>query len=421
MKPGQNVAVIGAGVAGLSAAWLIAKQHHVTLFETENRLGGHTHTVMLDSGSDAGLGVDTGFIVCNNRNYPLFHKFLAELGVTTRDADMSFGYENEQSGLAYSGNGLNGLLAQRGNALKPKFWRFVRDILRFQKAGRAALAKGNLAGKSLGQFMREAGLGLEARRDYVLPMGSAIWSAPYDKIETFPAESFLRFFENHGLLSISDMPRWQTVLGGSHSYLKAFGVKFKGKVQLGEAIRGLKRHDDRVEMQGSSRSWSFDQAVLATHADQALSLLQDADETERVLLGSWTYQENHVTLHRDESFLPRNPRARASWNYRLAAGQLPQDGATLTYDMRRLQGLQTQSPYCITLNSRGLVPREKLLREIVYEHPVFDANAVATQPFLPSLNSRRRTYFCGSYFGWGFHEDAVKAGNEVGRHFGNTL
>lgn len=420
--PAKSIAVVGGGVAGLSAAWILEQRHNVTLIEAQSRLGGHTNTITIEEGPDAGTPVDTGFIVCNDRNYENFHIFLERLGCRVRNADMSFGYEDRASGLQYSGASLLGLFASPSHAFRPSHWAMLSQIHKFMKAGREAMAQEAGLEGSLGDFLARTQIGEAAIQHYVLPMGAAIWSAPREKIFAFPARSFLRFFQNHGLLSVSDMPQWQTVIGGSHQYLKAFEAKFGGEIRRGQALKRLRRDNGEVELHfEDGRRARYDAVVLALHADEALALLEDPSEEEARLLGAWEYQENQTVLHRDASLLPSRALARASWNYLREKDSRDDAPVSVTYHMNRLQGLRCHEDYCVTLNLNERIDPKKILRVIHYRHPVFDAKAVASQEFLPRLNGKRQTWYCGSYFGWGFHEDAVKSGVAVGRDFGLDL
>jgi predicted NAD/FAD-binding protein len=422
LSENKNIAVIGSGVAGISAAWLLGQKHRVTLFEKNPKIGGHTNTIEIREGEDAGTNVDTGFIVCNDRTYENFHKLLQQLGCGVRNADMSFAYHDESSRLQYAGTNLNGLFAQRTNFFKISFWILLSQILKFMKCGRTALNSNIEIKGTLGEFLQRNRIHEVAIQHYVLPMGAAIWSAPRAKILDFPATSFLHFFENHGLLTVTDMPQWQTVIGGSHSYLKAFQEKFSGEIFRSQAVKSLRRHETKVEIYLADASVQiFDSVVIAAHADEALKLLEDPSEDERRLLGPWRYQLNQTVLHSDQKFLPLERRAWASWNY-LREKNSDEDGSvTVTYHMNRLQGLKSKRDYFVTLNSTSKIREEQIIKVIDYMHPVFDAASLATQSELPILNGRRNTWYCGSYFGFGFHEDAVKSANLVGRDFGMEL
>ena len=422
MRPrGQRIAVVGAGVAGIVSAYLLSRRHQVTLFEADTRLGGHTSTVELPDGPDRGLAVDTGFIVCNDRSYPLFHKFLAQLGVAVRPADMSFGYVDEASGFNYAGTGLNGLFAQRRNLLRPAFWRLMQEVARFHKAGALSLQQGTAVGLSFGQWLSREGFAGAAVDHYIVPMGAAIWSAPFSQILAFPAATYLRFFSNHGLLSVRDMPQWQTVVGGSHAYLKAFAAAFKGQVRLGTPVHRVRRGSSPVLTLGDGSEEPFDAVVLAGHADQSLALLADASPDESRLLGAWRYQANDTVLHTDTRLLPPTRRAWASWNYLRTLEGEQRSTVAVTYHMNRLQGFKAAQDYCVTLNLSERIDPAKVIRRFHYTHPVFSAEAVATQAELPRLNGKRGTYYAGSYFRYGFHEDAVLSAEQVGQCFGEAL
>ncbi len=421
-RDGQRIAVLGGGVAGVVSAWLLSRRHQVTLFEKDARLGGHTSTVVLDAGPDAGLAVDTGFIVCNDRTYPLFHRFLAELGVPVRSADMSFGFYDTLSGLQYAGTDLNGLFAQRRNLLSPAFWGLVKEVGRFHKAGARALEQGTAAGLSFGAWLEREGFRGAAVEQYIVPMGAAIWSAPFSGILSFPAETYLRFFRNHGLLSVTDMPQWQTVVGGSHSYLKAFRAAFKGSLHLGAPARRVRRGEGRVTVTlADGGEQGFDHVVLAAHADESLALLADPSDDEQALLGAWRYQSNETLLHTDRSVLPPLERAWASWNYLRLPDEQQRPTVAVSYHMNRLQGLRASQDYIVSLNLGSRIAPAKVLRRFDYTHPVYSAEAVASQARLPELNGQLNTWFAGSYFRYGFHEDAVMSADAVGRAFGEGL
>jgi len=415
-----TIAVIGGGVAGLSAAFLLQEKFKVTLFERNDYVGGHTHTIVIPSGPDEGIPLDTGFIVLNDRTYPTFHRFLRRLGVSVRASDMSFGFHDERTGLQYSGSGLNGLFAQRVNLFKPSFHRMLWEIRRFGKEGEEDLKKGATA-PTLGKYLESKRFSREMIDQYLLPMGSAIWSTPPGEIWDFPTETFLGFFKNHGLLNLSDRPQWQTVVGGSHSYVRAFLKDFRGEVRKSSGVTSVRREGEGVVLSQGNLVERFDKVVIATHADEALELLEDPSQDERRLLGSWRYQDNHTVLHSDVSVLPPNRRAWASWNYVVERDAPPGGKTSLSYHMNRLQGLKAQKQYCVTLN-RSVPPREgETIREFFYHHPTYSLASVKSQGELPRLNGVRNTYFCGSYFGYGFHEDAVKAGVAVGRALGVEL
>jgi len=420
--PGQRIAVVGSGVAGLVAAWMLDRVHDVTLFEAEDYPGGHTHTITIERGPDAGTPVDTGFIVMNLRNYPVLTRLLERLEVRLQPSTMTFGFHCERTGFQYAGTGLPGLFAQPGNLVRPSFHRLLGDIVRFGRRAKRDLAAGATAGLTLGDYVAGLGLSARFRRDYLEPMGAAIWSAPPGAIAGFPAESFLRFFENHGLLTLTDLPQWQAVAGGSHTYVKRMLAGFRGRVRLRAPVRQVRRADDAVEVTAEGAGAErFDQVVIATHADQALRLLADPSPDEQRLLGPWQYSRNHTLLHTDVRVLPPSRAAWAAWNYTREAVTGADDVVSVTYDMNRLQRLRTRERYCVTLNRRGPVDPARVIAEMTYTHPLYGFASLATQAELPALNGRRRTWFCGGYFGYGFHEDAARSGLHVARGFGLDL
>ena len=414
--------MVGAGVTGLTAAYVLQRRHHVTLFEKNDYLGGHTHTVMVPDGPDKGTPVDTGFIVMNHRNYPLLTRLFEQLGVELRDSEMSFGYWDEITGLQYSGGGLNGLFAQRRNLFRPVFLRMVREIFRFFREAERDLAAGTLREQTLGDYLRRGGYSETFVRHHLVPMAAAIWSTPDDRMMQFPAESFVQFFHNHGLLTVNERPRWRTVVGGSHTYVKRMLADFKGEVRLSTPIVSVRRHDDRVALAtAAGPAGEFDQVVIAAHADEALGMLADPSDEERRRLGAWVYQPNDTALHTDASVMPPLRRVWSSWNYTRERGGDPAGPASLSYWMNRLQGLQTSAPLFVSLNRRAPLAPDSVIARMTYHHPTYSRESLAVQCELPALNGPRRTWFCGSYFGYGFHEDAVRSAVEVARGFGLDL
>jgi predicted NAD/FAD-binding protein len=419
---GQKIAVIGGGVAGIVAAHLLQKQHDVTLFEQNDYLGGHTHTIEITDGPDAGLAVDTGFIVLNDATYPLFRKFLAQLGVEARVSEMSFGFQCQQTGLVYAGTDFNGLFAQRRNLFSPSFYRFLLEIVRFCKQAQQDLDGDDIAQITLGEYLARGRYSSALIDNYLVPMAGAIWSTPAMQIHDFPAGPFLHFFRNHGLLALRDRPLWRTVVGGSHAYVKAFAKNFKGRLHLDSAVRGVHREEGQVRLTFSDdEAQTFDQVVIATHADQAFRLLQDATELEQELLSPWQYQLNQTVLHTDASILPTRKHAWAAWNFTREAKEEEDRPVYVTYYMNRLQGLMAQNDYCVTLNRGEAFKPDTVIAEMAYHHPLYSFESMATQAKLPQLNGCRQTYFCGSYFGYGFHEDAVRSGVDVAKAFGLEL
>ncbi|MBX3166403.1 MAG: NAD(P)-binding protein [Candidatus Eremiobacteraeota bacterium] len=397
MENKPTCAVIGGGVAGIVAAHLLQRRYQVDLWESQQRLGGHSNTFEVLQGEDAGLKIDTGFIVFNGETYPLFQRFLTELGVAKQISDMSFGYFCEKTGWGYGGHDLNTFFAQRDKLFHPDFWRFAADLARFNVASSRRLRAGRVEG-SLRDYLR--GYTRTFVRHYIQPLGSSVWSAPLDKILDFPAQTFVRFFANHGLLRVVRRPDWFTVLGGSRSYIQAFLRSFQGRVRLSSPVCRVLPVSDGYEVEGNR----YEKVVLATHADIALAQLRQPTPLQRQLLKNWRYLANRAVLHQDTTLLPANPRLRASWNYRRGPGseQLP----TLTYDMNRLQSLASRRRYLVTLNPQREIDASLVLGEWIYHHPQFDQNSEASQALLPRLNDGTIA-FCGSYHRFGFHEDAV--------------
>lgn len=413
--------MVGGGVAGIVASWLLQHSHHVTLFEANDYLGGHTHTVVIQEGSDAGTPVDTGFIVLNDRTYPLFRSFLSNLRVDTRETQMSFSFHDQVRDLTYSGSGLNGLFAQRINLLRPSFWRMLRGVMRFFREAKRDLERGTVPEVSVGQYLAGR-YPRETIEDHLIPMASAIWSAIPGQIQQFPAETFLRFFDNHGLLGIRDRPRWMTVAGGSHTYVKAFENSFKGRIRLNTPVTVISRRNGAVFLQTRpGERLEFDRVVVATHADDALKLLADPSDEEVRLLGAWRYQDNVTVLHTDTSVLPPIQRAWACWNYCRERSAEEVHPVSVSYSMNLLQGLSTEQHYCVSLNRSNPVREDAVIAQMVYRHPVYNFDSVKAQGELTSINGQRGTWFCGSYFGYGFHEDAVRSAVQVGKAFGVTL
>ncbi|MBN1140460.1 MAG: FAD-dependent oxidoreductase [Deltaproteobacteria bacterium] len=418
----QNIAVIGGGVAGIVAAYLLGRKHDVTLFDRNDYLGGHTHTIEIEDGPDAGLAVDTGFIVLNDATYPLFQRFLRRLGVDTRVSEMSFGFQCLKTGLTYAGTNFNGLFIQRRNLVNPRFLGFLLEIGRFSKQARKDLEAGEIPPCTLAEYLEKGGFSSFMVDNYLVPMAAAIWSTPTRKTTEFPAEPFLRFFRNHGLLSFRNRPQWRTVVGGSHAYVKAFTRDFTGTLQLSAPITGVSRAPEKVQLDlASGETLAFDLVIIATHADEALRLLKDPSEDEQRLLSPWRYQINRTVLHTDGSLLPKQKAARAAWNFTREADPSGERPVFVTYYMNRLQGFSARQDYCVTLNRKQPFRPETVIAEMNYHHPLYTFESMETQAHLPLLNGRRRTFFCGSYFGFGFHEDAVRSAVAVGESFGIEL
>lgn len=408
----KRLAVIGTGIAGLVAAERLCRAHDVVVFEAEPRIGGHTHTVDVP-GERGPLAVDTGFIVCNDRTYPGLLALFGRLGVVLRESQMSFSVRCDRTGLEYNGGSFAGLFAQRSNLLRPRFWGMLRDIVRFHREA-PALADGDA---TLADVVANGRYGRAFAEHYLVPMMAAIWSAEPERLLAMPARFFVRFFANHGMLQVGGRPQWFTVVGGSRSYLAPLVRPFADRIRLASPVRSLSRTADGVVIAVAGRpAERFDGAIVATHSDQALALLADADDAERAVLAAIPYQENDVVLHTDTALLPRRRRAWAAWNYRLGAG--PAARATVTYCMNILQGLPGDTVYNVSLNQSAAIDPAKVLRRLVYHHPVFDAAGVRAQARVAASNGRRRVWFCGAWCGFGFHEDAVQAALRVAADFG---
>ena len=411
----MRLAVIGAGISGLSAAWLLGQAHDVVLFEAAPRLGGHANTVRV-AGETA---VDTGFIVYNEATYPNFIALMDHLRVATQPTEMSFAVSLDGGRLEYSGTSVAGLFAQRSNLVRPRFWAMLQDITRFYRdASRDAVA-GGAAGVSLGDYLAAGGYGAAFRDDHLLPMAAAIWSAPCAEILSYPAAAFLRFHHNHGLLQLTDRPVWRTVTGGSSTYVQKLRTAFSGEVRAGSPVRRVRREANAVVLTGDGWTETFDHVVFATHADQALAMLADPGPGEIEALGAFRYSRNRAVLHGDTALMPKRRRAWASWNH-IGHRAQPDSACAVTYWMNRLQGLPDERPFFVTLNPPDTLREETILHEEIYEHPLFDAAALEAQERLWSLQGVRRSWFCGAYFGSGFHEDGLQAGLAVDEALGGV-
>ena len=414
----MKIAVIGTGISGLLAARLLAEGNDIHVFEANDYAGGHTNTVTFEAFGNR-YSADTGFMVFNDRTYPNFVKLLRLLGVPTRESDMSFSVRCARSGLEYQGSSLNGLFAQRSNIFRPSFYRMLMDIMRFNRRA-AAFMREQDDRLELGQYLAREGYSCTFIQNYLVPMGAAIWSAQPERFLQFPARFIIAFFNNHGLLTIQEHPQWKTVLGGACQYVSALTRPFADRIRLNCPVESVSRHENRVMVKpANSEAERFDCVVLAGHSDQSLGMLSDATATEREILSSIPYQRNDTVLHIDPSLFPKRKRAWASWNY-----YIPEEEGhpvALTYNLNRLQGHRSPEPICITLNEIRNLDREKIVRRIVYHHPIYSSPALAAQKRFREINGRNRTYFCGAYWGYGFHEDGVNSALAVGECFGRRL
>jgi uncharacterized protein len=417
----MKIAVIGAGVAGLGAAWSLSRQHDVVVYEREGRFGGHACTidvpVAAGTSEDGSRAVDMGFIVFNERNYPNLVELFDHLGVPTEESDMSFAVSLDDGRYEYA-SFYSGYFAQRRNVLRPCFLRMTRDILRFNRLAPQLLAQAEDLDFTIGEFIAAAGLSDAFRDHYLLPMASCIWSTPLVRVLDYPAQTFARFFNNHGLLTVGPQLRWRTVTGGSRSYVERIATPLRARARLAMPAIAVRRDPPGVRVRDASGHWDrFDKIVLACHADQALGLLTDASLQERALLGNFAYSSNEVWLHEDATLMPRRQKAWASWNY-VADNGASDTKASVTYWMNRLQNLPDNLPLFVSVNP-GRAPSDATVHaRATFEHPMYDPAAIRAQRNLHEIQGIRDTFFCGSYCGYGFHEDALSAGLDVAEQVG---
>lgn len=415
----MNIAIIGSGISGLTSAYLLNRSHEITLFEAGDWVGGHTHTVDVTV-DGRHYAVDTGFIVFNNWTYPNFIRLLGQIGVGFKPTEMSFSVSDPDSGLEYNGNNLNSLFAQRRNLLSPGFWGMLRDILRFNKEAQRDLEELRIAADTtLDQYLKAGGYGERFILHYIVPMGAAIWSMSMADMLGFPLQFFVRFFKNHGLLSVSNRPQWCVIEGGSSAYVAPLTASFKDKIRLNCPVTRVERNEEGVVIHSAAGSERFDKVVFACHSDQALKLLAKPSSAEQSILGALPYADNEVVLHTDTRLLPERKLAWASWNYRL--GGAGHTLAAVTYDMNILQGLQSDTTFCVSLNQSAGINPFKVLAKYTYAHPQYSLKAVAAQQRWEELDGAQHTYYCGAYWANGFHEDGVVSGLRVARSLGELL
>lgn len=411
-----KIAVVGAGVAGLTAAWKLQAVADVTVYEKNDYIGGHTRTLTLPDGPDAGTQVDTGFIVMNHRNYPHFTDLLKEWRVYLEDSDMSFSYHEIESGYAYAGTTFKGVFPGLKYLVDRRHWHLLRELRRFGVVGSEALQDHSAAKQSLGEFLNAHGFSDTFRDRYLFAMGAAIWSSPPEYLTHFPAEPYLHFFENHGLLTLKNRPQWRVISGGSQSYVKQALSRLQATVHTSRSPEKIFRSPGRAELRfAGGTTEHYDHVVIGAHADEALKLLGDPDAEEKTFLGAWTYQPNEVVLHTWEGVMPGPKSCWASWNFSREEGFSPDDPVSVSYWMNRLQNLKTQRNYFVTLNRKGRIPDEHVINRTVLHHPQYDRKAIASQSYLHERNGTRNTWLVGSYFGYGFHEDAVRSAVEMCR------
>lgn len=407
----RRIAVVGSGISGLSAAWLASRENDVVLYEAADRLGGHSNTVLVQT-PDGELPVDTGFIVFNDKNYPNLVALFDHLGVATDASDMSFAASIEDGAFEYSGTGLKGILGQRRNAARPRFWRMLSDVLRFYREAESLMGRPDLQAMTLGDYLDRENYSKVFIDDHLLPMGAAIWSMTTTDMRAYPLQAFIRFFVHHGLILLSGRPLWRTVSGGSRQYVRRIAEDFKGEIRLNCGVTRI----ERLAAGGVSITDNkgdvdrFDTVIVATHANDALGMLGDADEMETRILGGFRYTDNVAVLHSDVRLMPKRKAVWSSWNY--IGGKRENDSAPLcvTYWMNRLQNLPERHPLFVTLNACRDIREEAVIGTYHYTHPLFDLASMAAQREVWALQGRRDTFFCGAHFGSGFHEDGLQAG-----------
>lgn len=416
----QKIAVIGSGIAGLTSAYLLNREHDVTLFEANDYLGGHTHTQQVTLGEKT-YPVNTGFIVFNDWTYPNFIKLMDQIGVKSQASDMSFSVKDENTGIEYNGTSLNSLFAQRINLVRPSFLRMVLDILRFNKQTVAGLESNTISEEqTLGEFVNEYGYSKSFVNHYIVPMGAAIWSASEDVMMDFPLKFFLQFFNNHGMLSVDERPQWRVISGGSQSYIAPLTQTFKDHIHLNTPITKVERNDDGVILYSHDKKFEFDHVVFSCHSDQALGMLEQPSQLEHDILGAIPFQKNDVILHTDDSMMPKRKLAWASWNYHIP--QRKNDTAMLTYNMNMLQNFQdAPETLLVTLNRLQEIDPKKIISKYSYAHPVFTLDGVKAQQRHAEISGHNRSHYCGAYWFNGFHEDGVNSALRVAKAFGIVL
>ena len=414
----MRIAVIGTGIAGMTSAYLLSEDHEVVVFEANDYVGGHTNTQEVSFNGDH-YAVDTGFIVFNEKTYPNFVKLMKRLGVAWQNSLMSFSVQCEKSGLEFSPSTLNSLFIQRRNLLRPSFYRMLRDVMRFKKDSEALLQSDDYE-LTLFDFLTEKSYSQAFIEHFIIPMGEAVWSADPVKFNEFPAHYFAQFFKNHGFLNVKDQPQWLTVKGRSRQYINPITRAYADQIRVNCPVETIRRNPDGVEVTARNQAAeNFDQVVIATHSDQALTMLTDPTDNEKNILGAIPYQENHAVLHSDESLLPSKRAAWASWNYHIPKEDLGR--VAVTYDMNILQSIGAPEELCVSLNLSKAINPAKIHCEMHYHHPVYDPDSLTARKSHAEINGTNRIYYAGAYWGYGFHEDGVNSALEVCKHFGKTL
>ena len=415
----MKIAIIGSGISGLTSAYLLNRNHDITVFEANDYIGGHTHTHNIKI-KDKEYAVDTGFIVYNERTYPNFIKLLDTLGVERQLSTMGFSVKSASEDYEYAGESLNSLFAKRSNIFRLGFLRMLYEMYRFGKKSDST-GLGLDVSITLGTYLRSENYSNEFINYFIIPMGAAIWSTPANKVLDMPAYFFIKFFYNHGMLEIINRPKWWVIKDGSSAYIKKIIKGFESKINLSSPIRTVSRLDNGIEIEtaNSKKPLMFDAVVFATHSDQALGMLKDPTEKEKDILSSIPYQKNEVLLHTDSSVLPKRKLAWASWNYQLDSN--PESPVVLTYNMNILQSLDCDETFCVTLNDHQSVDKSKVLKKIIYHHPLFTVKGIEAQKRKLEISGVNNTYYCGAYWHNGFHEDGVASAIEVCKHFGEQI
>lgn len=409
----MKIAIVGTGISGLTCGYYLHQQHDITLFEANDYIGGHTATVDVRVGNED-YAIDTGFIVYNDRTYPNFIKMMNEIGVEGIPTQMSFSVRNDGNGLEYNGHTLTTLFAQKRNWFNPKFYRFILEILRFNKLAKASATEQIPSSQTLGAFLDEHQFSDFFSDNYILPMGAAIWSSSLADMRAFPLMFFLRFFLNHGLLDVTNRPQWYVIKGGSRAYIPPLTQGFADKIRLNSPVEKVVRSEQGVAIYANGQCEWFDEVIFACHSDQALAMLSDASSCENDILSNMAYQANDVVLHTDTSILPKRKSAWASWNYLLEGGKEEQQRLpSLTYNMNILQHVDSSHAFCVTLNRTEDIDENKILRQFTYHHPVFTMESIAAQQRKEEIQGAQHTWFCGAYWYNGFHEDGVRSALDV--------
>lgn len=413
----MKIAIIGSGISGLVAAMLLDKKYSVTVFEANDWIGGHVHTIPVLE-QQRQLYIDTGFIVCNSVNYPNFLKLMQQLNISLQKTSMSFSVSAELDNLEYNGTSLNGLFAQRKNIVNPKFWRMLHGILKFNRAAKIFAIDGDPS-ISLQQFIQPLGLSIECVNYYLLPMVGAIWSNDMQTAMCTSAKFLCQFFNNHGMLNVNDRPQWYSIPGGSHVYVSALVKLLSQAPIINSPVIRVQRKNDKVLIKLANEQLEFDKVIIATHSDQALKILSDPSFAELDILSKIRYQENSVILHTDSAILPKNKRAWASWNYRVIPNDFNQ--CIVTYNMNMLQNLEAKQTYCVSLNQEMYINPDKIIQKFTYQHPVFDVAAINARAEFSQISGVNNTYYCGAYWGYGFHEDGMNSGLKVVKQIDKEL